>query len=321
MTENKMTENKITENKITGVIKNHETELREKDYIVRAIAGNGTIRAFAATTRQIAETARVSHHTSPVVTAALGRLLTAGAMMGTMLKGEKDLLTLQLRGSGPMKGLTVTADSQANVKGYALVPDVRIPANAKGKLDVSGALGDGFLSVIKDMGMKDPYVGQTALQTGEIAEDLTYYFATSEQVPSAVGLGVLMNRDNTVRRSGGFMIQLMPFAEDRLITELEEKLSKAPSVTTLLDEGRSPEALLEYLLGEFGVEILDTVPTKFHCNCDKKRVEKVLLSVGKKEMNEMIREGKPIEVKCHFCGSTYEFSLEELKALLKQGSK
>ena len=169
--------------------------------------------------------------------------------------------------------------------------------------------------------MKDPYVGQTALQTGEIAEDLTYYFATSEQVPSAVGLGVLMNRDNTVRRSGGFIIQLMPFAEDNLITKLEEKLSKVPPVTTLLDESRTPGELLEYLLGEFDVEILDTIPTKFYCNCDKKRVEKVLLSVGKKEMNGMIKDGKPIEVKCHFCGRTYEFSVEELKTLLSQAVK
>ncbi|MFT3982308.1 MAG: Hsp33 family molecular chaperone HslO [Lachnospiraceae bacterium] len=291
------------------------------DYIVRAIAGDGQIRAFAATTRRIAETARASHNTSPVVTAALGRLLTAGAMMGTMLKGEKDLLTLQIRGNGPMKGLTVTADSSANVKGYALVPDVRIPANAKGKLDVSGALGEGILSVIKDMGMKDPYVGQTVLQTGEIAEDLTYYYATSEQVPSAVGLGVLMNRDNTVRRSGGFIIQLMPSAEDSLIGKLEEKLSGIPSVTTLLDEGRTPEALLEYLLGDFGVEVLDTVPTRFYCSCDKTRVEKVLLSIGEKDLNEMIEDGKPIEVKCHFCGRAYEFSAEELRTLLKQAVK
>ncbi len=303
------------------MIEEQEIQTGGNDYIVRAMAGDGQIRAFVATTRQIAEIAREFHNTSPVVTAALGRLLTAGAMMGTMLKGEKDLLTLQIRGSGPMKGLTVTADSLANVKGYALVSDVRIPANAKGKLDVSGALGDGILSVIKDMGMKDPYVGQTALQTGEIAEDLTYYFATSEQVPSAVGLGVLMNRDNTVRRSGGFIIQLMPFADDALIAKLEEKLSKIPSVTTLLDEGRTPEELLEYLLGDFGVEILDTVATKFYCNCDKKRVEKVLLSIGKKDMNEMIGDGKPVEVKCHFCGRAYEFSTEELKTLLKKAVK
>lgn len=296
-------------NKITG------------DYIVRATAGDGQIRAFAATTRQMAETARAAHNTSPVVTAALGRLMTAGAMMGTMLKGEKDILTLKISGSGPMKGMTVTADSSANVKGYAVVPDVCIPANAKGKLDVAGAVGVGILSVIKDMGLKDPYVGQTALQTSEIAEDLTYYFATSEQVPSAVGLGVLMERDNTVRQAGGFIIQLMPFAEDTLIEKLEQKLSGMPSVTTLLDEGKTPEELLTYLLGDFGVQILDTVPTKFHCNCDKKRVEKALISIGKKDLQEMIADAKPIEVKCHFCGKAYEFSVEELKTLLKTATR
>ena len=183
------------------------------DYLVRAIAANAQIRAFAVKTKDTVETARAAHNTSPVVTAALGRLLTAGTMMGSMLKGEKDILTLQVNGSGPMQGMTVTADSKGRVKGYAKVPDVVIPANSKGKLDVAGAVGLGVLSVIKDMGLKDPYVGQVAMQTSEIAEDLTYYFATSEQVPSSVGLGVLMDKEtNTVKQAGGFIIQLMPFA-------------------------------------------------------------------------------------------------------------
>ena len=251
------------------------------DYIVRATAANGQIRAFAATTRGVVETAREAHNTSPVVTAGLGRLLTAGAIMGTMMKGEKDLLTLQVRGSGPMKGLTVTADSNARVKGYALVPDVVIPANSNHKLDVGGAIGIGVLSVIKDLGLKDPYVGQVELKTGEIAEDLTYYFATSEQVPSAVGLGVLMERDNTVKQSGGFIIQLMPFADDAIIAKLEAILSDMPSVTTLLDEGKTPEQILEYILGDLDLEILDTIKTEFVCNCDKARVEKALISIGK----------------------------------------
>ena len=291
------------------------------DRIVRATAANGQIRAFAAYTKTMVETARQAHNTSPVVTAALGRLLTAGAMMGTMMKSEDDLLTLQIRGNGPMKGLTVTADSHADVKGYALVPDVIIPAKqpqAEGlirKLDVSGAIGTGVLSIIKDMGLKDPYVGQVELQTGEISEDLTYYFAVSEQVPSSVGLGVLMNRDNTVRQAGGFIIQLMPFTEDTLISNLESRLMEIPSVTSLLDEGRTAEGLLEYILGDMGLEINDTVPTRFYCNCDKSRVEKALISIGKKELDDIIKDGKDIELKCHFCGRKYNFTIDEVREL------
>lgn len=287
-----------------------------KDYIVRATAANSQIRAFAATTRETVETARQKHNTSPVVSAALGRLLTAGAMMGSMLKGEKDILTLQVKGNGPMKGMIVTADSQANVKGYAMEPQVILPANAKGKLDVAGAVGEGFLNVIKDMGLKEPYMGQTALQTGEIAEDLTYYFATSEQVPSSVGLGVLMDRNNTVRQAGGFIIQLMPFAQEEVISRLEANLLKVSSVTALLEEGNSPEQILELLLGDMGLEILDTIPTQFYCNCDKKRVEKAIVSIGRKDIQEMIEEGKDIEVNCHFCNTSYTFGIDELKDII-----
>lgn len=287
-----------------------------KDYIVRATAANSQIRAFAATTRETVETARQKHNTSPVVSAALGRLLTAGAMMGSMLKGEKDILTLQVKGNGPMKGMIVTADSQANVKGYAMEPQVILPANAKGKLDVAGSVGEGFLNVIKDMGLKEPYMGQTALQTGEIAEDLTYYFATSEQVPSSVGLGVLMDRNNTVRQAGGFIIQLMPFAQEEVISRLEANLLKVSSVTALLEEGNSPEQILELLLGDMGLEILDTIPTQFYCNCDKKRVEKAIVSIGRKDIQEMIEEGKDIEVNCHFCNTSYTFGIDELKDII-----
>ena len=288
------------------------------DYIVRATAADAQIRAFACTTRDVVETARVAHNTSPVVTAALGRLLSAGAMMGSMLKGDEDILTLQIKGDGPAGGLTVTADSKGNVKGYANVPDVILPANAIGKLDVAGALGNGILSVIKDMGLKEPYVGQTALQTGEIAEDLTYYFATSEQVPSCVGLGVLMEKDNTVKQAGGFIVQLMPFAEDSVIDQLEANLAKIKSVTSILDEGNTPEQMLEILLEGMNPEFTDTMPTSFSCNCDKKRVEKALISIGKAELQEMINDGKEIEVNCHFCNKNYTFSVEELKELLKK---
>lgn len=288
------------------------------DYIVRATAAEAQIRAFAATTKNTVENARKAHNTSPIATAALGRLLTAGGMMGCMLKGEDDMLTLQIKGSGPMKGLTVTADSKANVKGYVIEPDVMLPPNEHGKLDVGGAVGDGFLTVIKDMGLKEPYSGQTQLQTGEIAEDLTYYFATSEQVPSAVGLGVLMEKDNTVKQAGGFIIQLMPFAEEETIARLEEKLAQVTSVTKLLDEGMTPEQILEFLLGDMGLEISETVPTKFYCKCDKARVEKALISIGRQEIQEMIDDAKPIEVKCHFCNTAYTFSIDELKEILKK---
>ncbi len=289
-----------------------------KDYIVRATAAGAQIRAFAATTRNLVEQAREAHGTSPVATAALGRLLTAGAMMGTMLKGEKDLLTLQMKGDGPIHGVTVTADSLARVKGYVDYPGVMLPPNGLGKLDVGGAIGNGMLTVIRDLGLKEPYVGQTILQTGEIAEDLTYYFAASEQIPSTVGLGVLMEKDNTVKRAGGFIIQLMPFAEDEIIEKLEENLKKMPSVTSILDEGKSPEELLAVVLDGIELEITDTVSTKFYCNCDKKRIEKAIISIGEKDIREMIEEGREIEVKCHFCNSAYSFSVEELKELLKK---
>ena len=289
-----------------------------KDYIVRATAAEGQIRAFAITSRELVETARQDHNTSPVATAALGRLLSAGAMMGVMMKGEKDVLTLQIRCNGPIGGLTVTADSHGNVKGFVENPDVMLPPNAKGKLDVGGALDLGFLSVIKDLGLKEPYVGQTELKTGEIAEDLTYYFATSEQVPSAVGLGVLMEKDNTVKQAGGFIIQLMPFAEEEVIEKLEKNLAQVSGVTKLLDEGRTPEQILEVLLGDMDLEIQDTIPTQYYCNCSKERVEKAIVSIGRKEINDMIQDGKPIEVKCHFCNTAYEFSIEDLKQIIKR---
>lgn len=286
------------------------------DYIVRATAANSQIRVFAATTRELVEHARAAHNTSPVSTAALGRLLTGGVMMGSMMKGEKDLLTLQIQCNGPIKGLTVTADSKGDVKGYAYNPNVLLPPSEKGKLDVGKALDLGVLSVIKDMGLKEPYMGQTQLVSGEIAEDLTYYFATSEQVPSAVALGVLMEKDNTVKRAGGFIIQLMPFAEDGLAEKLEEKLKEMTSITSLLEKGMTPEDIIQEILGEFGVEVLDTLPAKFYCNCCKARVEKALISVGAKELNSMIQEGKPVELNCHFCNSKYTFSIEELKEIL-----
>lgn len=288
------------------------------DYIVRATAAGGQIRAFAATTRETVEYARKAHNTSPVATAALGRLMTGALMMGVMMKGDKDILTLQIEGSGPIKGITVTADSHGHVKGYVGNPEVLLHANAKGKLDVAGAIGPGFLNVIMDMGLKEPYNGQVMLQTSEIAEDLTYYFATSQQVPSAVGLGVLMEHDNTVKQAGGFIVQLMPFAEEKVISRLEENVAKIHSVTGLLAEGYTPEKMLELLLEGMDPVINDTVPASFYCNCSKERVSRALISVGKKELKSMIDDGKEIELNCHFCNTNYTFSVEEIKELYKQ---
>lgn len=285
------------------------------DYMIRATAADSQIRAFAITSKELVEEARKRHNTSPVVTAALGRLMSGAVMMGSMMKGEKDLLTIQVKGDGPMRGMTVTADAAGNVKGYPYVPDVILPANAKGKLDVAGALGAGTLSVIKDMGLKEPYIGQTTLQTSEIAEDLTYYFAASEQVPSAVGLGVLMNKENTVEQAGGFIIQLMPFAEESVIERLEKKVAEVTSVTSLLAQGYNPEMILEKLLGEFGLEITDQMPAQFFCNCSKERVEKALASISKEEMDDIIKGGEPIEVNCDFCNTHYTFDIDELKEI------
>ena len=288
------------------------------DYIVRATVANAQIRAFAMTSRALVEEARRIHNLSPVITAALGRLLTAGAMMGSMLKGDKDVLTMQIHCDGPVRGLAVTADAKANVKGTALEPQVMLPPNALGKLDVGGAVGNGILSVIKDLGLKEPYVGQTQLQTGEIAEDLTYYFATSEQVPSAVGLGVLMEKDNTVRQAGGFIIQLMPSADDETINALEEKLKTMDSVTNILDAGSTPEQLLELLLGGLGLEINDTIPAQYYCDCSRERVERAIISIGKKDIQEMIDDGKQVEVRCQFCDKIYNFEVEDLEKMLAE---
>lgn len=288
-----------------------------KDYIVRATAADSQIRAFAITSKEMVEEARRDHNTSPVITAALGRLLSGAAMMGTMMKGEKDLLTIQVQCSGPAQGLTVTADSSGHAKGFPRVSDVELPLNEKGKLDVGGALGLGVMSIIKDMGLKEPYVGQIALQTGEIAEDLTYYFATSEQVPSAVGLGVLVDKDGSVKQAGGFIIQLMPFTQDEIIDKLEKKITEIASVTEMLEEGNTPEQILEIILGDFGLEITDTMETGFRCDCSKERVSRAIATLSKKDLDDIINDGETIEVKCQFCNKAYHFDIDELKEMRK----
>jgi len=287
------------------------------DRIVRGTAANHQIRVFAMTSRELVEVARMAHKTTAVVTAAMGRVLTATAMMGVMMKNENDLLTIQIRSEGPIKGITATADAFGRVKGYTHVTEVELPLNESGKLDVGTAVGPGVMHVTKDLGLKEPYVGQIDLQTGEIAEDLTYYFATSEQTPSAVGLGVLVDRDQSVKQAGGFIIQLMPDVEEETITKLEQKIASMRSVTELLEEGMTPEEILEELLGDFGLEISETIPAQFYCNCSKERVSQAIASINREELDQMIEENEPIEVKCQFCNGAYDFSVEDLKEIVK----
>lgn len=289
---------------------------KNSDYIVRATAANHQIRAFAISSTNTIEEARQRHNTSPIATVALGRLMSAGAMMGTMMKGDDDIITIQIKGDGPIGGLTVTADAKANVKGYVNHPEVMLPLNSAGQLDVEKALGIGVLSVIKDIGLKEPYVGDTILVTSDVTQDITYYFATSEQVPTSVGLSVIMSKDNTVKSAGGFIIQLLPDASEEIISALEKKIKEVKNVTTMLEHGYTPEQMLEELLGEFGLDILDKIPTQFYCNCSKERMSRALISIGRKELSSLIEEGRTIEVNCHFCGSHYNFDVEELKDLL-----
>lgn len=285
------------------------------DYLIRATAAGGMIRAFAAVTTDTVETARAAHNTSPVATAALGRLMTGALMMGADMKNDGDLVTIRINCDGPIGGLLVTADRNGHVKGYVHEPGVMLPPNEKGKLDVSGALGLGVLTVIKDIGLKEPYTGDTILVSGEIAEDLTYYFATSEQVPSSVALGVLMNKDNTVRKAGGFMVQLMPGCPDETAAVLEERLKAISSVTSMLNAGMTPEDILHEILKEMEPDIKEEkTPVCFYCGCSRERVEKALISVGKEELKKMIDEGKPVELSCSFCGKKYEFTPAELEA-------
>ena len=286
------------------------------DYILRATFADDSGRIFVANTKDTVNKAFEYHKTSPVVTAALGRTLTGAAIMGSMLKSEDDLLTVTVKGDGPAGGLTVTADNRVNVKGYAYNPVVDIPLKPNGKLDVSGALGYGTMTVIKDLGLKEPYVGQIPLVSGEIAEDLTYYFAKSEQVPSAVALGVLVDRDYTVKQSGGFVVQMLPSADDSVITKLEEKMSSIRSITQMLDAGMGCEEILNEVVGDMQPKILDRIPVNFYCNCTRERVEKALISVGRKELEDILANEKQATLHCHFCNKDYHFDENDIRAIL-----
>ena len=286
------------------------------DYIIRATAAGDTVRAFAIRSTDLTAEARELHHTFPVVTAALGRLLSAGAMMGSMMKGEDDKLTLQMKGDGPIAQMTVTADSHGNVKGFAANPSVDIPLKRAGKLDVGGAVGKGFLTVIMDLGLKEPYNGQVEIQTGEIGDDLAYYFTVSEQTPSVVGLGVMVDTDSSVKHAGGFILQVMPDAVEETIAALEEKVAGADPVTTMMDNGMSPEDILEYYLGDLGLKITEKLPVRYYCGCSKEKVAGALATISTEDLQEMINDGEEIEVKCYFCNSAYKFSTEELEEII-----
>ena len=286
------------------------------DYIVRAIAADETVRAFAIRSTDLTAEAREIHRTLPVVTAALGRLLSAGAMMGSMMKGEKDKLTLLMKGDGPAGQITVTADSHGNVKGFADNPSVTVPDKYPGKMDVGAAVGRGTLTVIMDLGLKEPYNGQVEIQTGEIGDDLAYYFTVSEQTPSAVGLGVMVDTDTSVRHSGGFIIQVMPDASEETIEALEKRVSSSEPVTAMMEKGMSPEAILEHFLGDMGLVISEKHPVRFHCDCSKEKVAGVLSTIQKSDLQDIIDDGEEIEVKCHFCNTAYNFSIEELRDMI-----
>lgn len=292
------------------------------DRILRVTAANGMIRGFFADTRETVNRAMDLHQTTAVVAAALGRLLTAGAMMGVMLKSEDDLLTITVKGSGEIGGVLVTADSEGHVKGYCDNPYADVPNKANGKLNVSGVIGlPGTLTVIKRMGFEDskePYVGTIELQTGEVAEDVAYYFVQSEQTPSVVSLGVLVDVDYTIRQAGGFILQLLPGADESLIPYLEEKMTGLDTITNLYEAGYTPESLAERLFGEVGYTVLDSIPVEYRCDCSRDRVERALISLGPEELGRMIAEDHQASVSCHFCNKAYEFTEAELQQLLER---
>jgi molecular chaperone Hsp33 len=288
----------------------------KQDRLIRGTAMDGRVRAFAVRTTQLVEELRRRHDTYPTATAALGRTLTAGAIMGSMLKG-KERLTIQVKGDGPIGQIVVDANAVGEVRGYVTEPHVHLPSNSMGKLDVAGAVGtEGFIHIIKDLGLKEPYRGSTPIISGELGEDFTYYFAKSEQTPSAVGLGVLVDTDNTVIVAGGFIIQLLPGLNDDEITAIENAVSSIPPITALLDQGLELDEMLRWMLPD--VRILDELDIHFQCECSRERVEKTLISLGESELEQLIEEEGQAEVVCHFCNEAYQFNKDELQNLLDQ---
>ncbi len=305
----------------------NNARLPREDKIVTAIAADGMIRMIGAETTNLCEEARRLHNTSAVATAALGRLLTAAALLSNQLKNETDSITVQIRGEGPLGGVVAVSDAHANVRGYVTHPEVELPVReSDGKLDVGGAIGKGYLNIIKDLGLKEPYVGTSELISGEIAEDLTYYLAVSEQVPSVVALGVRVAPDPdgkepfVVERAGGFLLQLMPGASDALIDDIERQLRALPSVTTLLAAGATIENIMEDVLIGLGFEVQKTEPCGYKCYCSEARMEKTLISIGANDLQEIIDDGKGAEICCHFCNKRYFFDTEDIKRMLAEAS-
>ena len=289
------------------------------DQLVRAITKDGFVKAAAVTTRELTERARNIHKTLPVGTAALGRTLAAASMMGNALKAEGASLTLQIKGGGPLGTVLAVSDTEGNVRGYVKNPHVDLPLREDGKLDVGAAVGtDGALTVIKDLDMKEPYIGSVQLLGGEIAEDLAAYFVESEQIPTACALGVLVDRDQSVRAAGGYIIQLLPGADEDTIARVEGGVLAAGPVTALLERNPSPEALLRAVLSDFEVELLETVPVSYKCYCTRDRVERALISMGVDELQSLLEEQGGCELTCQFCDRVYRFSREDLEALLAE---
>lgn len=292
--------------------------LHAVDHIVRGTAADGMVRAIAISARHTVQEAHERHNTSPLVTAALGRLMMGAQMMGAMLKIDDELITLIVRGDGPIAGLTVTANSQGQVKGFAYYPDVWLPLNSKKKLDVGGGIGAGTLTVIRDVPGFEPYSSEVELVTGEIGDDLTSYFAMSDQVPTSVGVGVLVDRDLSVKQAGGFIIQLMPGHTDEVVEALEHNLSGVTSVTDLLEDGMTPSQILAMLLEGLDYQELETMPAEFHCGCNEERACRAVLALGADELHDMIAKREPAEVTCEFCGNTFTLPPERLQELLDE---
>ena len=287
-----------------------------KDYIVRASLANDSVRAFAISSTHLVAEARERHRTIPVVTAALGRLLSAGAIMGCMMKGDKDIVTISLKGNGPAGYITVTADSHGHVKGFPGNPNVDIPRKYAGKLDVGAAVGRGLLTVSYDLGLKEPYSGQVEIQTGEVAEDLAYYFTVSKQLPSAVGLGVMVDTDSSVKHAGGFIVQLLPDAPEDVIELLEKKLSNLEPVTAMMEKGMTPEDMLSYIFEGVDIEFTERHDVEFYCDCSKEKVKRALAAISDKDLQDIVNDGEDIEVKCYFCNTAYKFSIADIKDIL-----
>ena len=289
------------------------------DYIVRAISTDGLVQAAAICSRGITERARQIHHTSPVATAALGRALAGASMMGNALKGQGASLTLQIKGGGPLGTVLAVSDAQGNVRGYVANPQVDLPLRDDGKLDVGGAVGaEGTITVIKDLHMKEPYVGTVDLLGGEIAEDIAGYFVESEQIPTACALGVLVDRDHSVKAAGGYLIQLMPGAGEDTISKVEGGIMAAGPVSAILDRDPDPEHLLRAVMSDFELKLLETCPVSYKCYCSRQRVERALISLGKDELAKLIDEGEPVELACNFCSKKYTFSPDEMRELLAE---